>query len=244
MGLLLGTRRSLFGSEAYYEKVKGYGPIAYWPMWEGSGTAATCLINSAQNGTYTGVTLGQTGIGDGHSCPLFDGSNDVCNVYTTTFRDAFSGVAGTVMAWAKVSGSGVWAELTARRVFSFAVDSNNYVRIFRPTATNRLDFKYEAGNVTETVALAGLTTVDWMHVVVTWDKNAGANGEVKAYYAGAQTGSTQTSLGTWAGSLETTKVCIGANTTTPATVWDGYLAHVAVWDSALAAATIAGLATV
>ena len=55
---LLSTRRALLGgSGGYNEKVLRTGPIAYWPQDETSGTVARCLVNPAQNGTYTGVTL-------------------------------------------------------------------------------------------------------------------------------------------------------------------------------------------
>ena len=44
-------------------------------MSEASGTDMIDAV-AAHNGTYTGVTLGQPGIGDGLTCPLFDGAND------------------------------------------------------------------------------------------------------------------------------------------------------------------------
>ncbi|NIV37784.1 MAG: hypothetical protein GWN58_52745, partial [Anaerolineae bacterium] len=42
------NRRMLAGG--YIGKVLGTGPIAYWPLNEGSGASAHCEINPAQNG--------------------------------------------------------------------------------------------------------------------------------------------------------------------------------------------------
>ena len=43
------------------------------------------------DGAYTGVTLGQDGIGDGNTCPLFDGANDFLDFYSAGFSSAFNG---------------------------------------------------------------------------------------------------------------------------------------------------------
>ena len=217
----------------YSTRVLGYSPIAYWPQWEASGTAAVCQVNAAQNGTYTGVTLGQDGIGDGRTCPLFDGTNDLNNIYTTVLRDAFNGAEGTVLAWAKVSRVGVWTDSTYRSVLALRVDASNRVRLQRTTTNNQLEWRY--------VALDSLSTVGWFHMGLTWSASGNA---VKAYYAGSQTGTTQSGLGTWAGSLGSTTTVIGARSSIPNDPWDGYLAHVAIWSSALADATIADLAVV
>jgi len=57
---------------------------------------------------------------------------------------------------------------------------------------------------------------------------------------------TQTGLGVWAGSLTDNDGCmIGSDDgAAPSDVWSGYLAHVALWSSALSAATITTLASV
>ena len=65
--------------DKFYRKVLDYRPIAYWPQWESAGSAARCLVNTAQNGAYTGVTLGQPGAVDGDLCPYYDGANDYTN---------------------------------------------------------------------------------------------------------------------------------------------------------------------
>ncbi len=49
----------------YFRKVLSHRPIAYWPLWEASGSVAFDLAGNALHGAYTGVTLGQVGVGDG-----------------------------------------------------------------------------------------------------------------------------------------------------------------------------------
>jgi len=94
---------------AYWERVMATDPIAYWPLWETSGTVARCLINPAQNGAYNSNVSGWPpgpGIGDGNTAPFFDGTNDYVNPFSVTFRGRFNGAEGTVMIWAKVANVG------------------------------------------------------------------------------------------------------------------------------------------
>lgn len=231
-------------SSEYYEKVLGYGPIAYWPQWERTGAAATCQVNSAQNGAYVGVTLGQVGIGDGNVCPFYDGANDLANIYSGTLAGRFNGPEGTAMIWARVANAGVWTDGAFRYSFNLWVDVNNHVNIQKMNVNNTIRFRYMAGGVADDVTVGGLTRTDWMVLLVSWSASAGITGEVRAYIDGIQQGITQVGLGVWAGNLGNTTTCIGAANTIPTFVWHGYLAHCAVWDRALSPAQIAGLAVV
>jgi hypothetical protein len=236
-------RRYVFGGE-YADKVLSTATanlIAYWPLWEASGsTADNYEGTAARDGSYTGVTLGQAGIGDGRTCPLFDGTNDYVDIYTTSFRDAFDGGEFTASLWARVYDSGVWTDGDSRWTFRLEVDSSNMIHI-RQVDNNQLDYRYEAGNTRETIAKADITTTGWMHLALTASATAD---EVKAYYGGSQEGSTQTGLGTWAGNLDANKTVIGAVNDTPASAWHGYLAHIAIWATPLTAAEISNLSTV
>jgi hypothetical protein len=221
------------------EKVLALGPIAYWPLNESSGAVAYDISGNGYNGAHTGVTLGQTGIGDGNTCPLFDGTNDFTNVYTTGFRDAFNGAEGTLQAWARVFNVGVWTDgLNARRIVNLRVDADNFIRI-RKSANNTIIYEYKAGGTTENQSKSSMTTTDWFHVAVTWSVSADA---VTYYYDGAQEGTPDATLGTWVGDLASTQNAIGAATTTPDNPWHGYLAHCAVWTSVLTPTQIATLA--
>ena len=235
-------RRLLDTGGTYADKVLATGPIAYWPQWEASGAVAQCLIKAAQNGTYTGVDLGYPGIGDGNTSPYYDGANDYTNAFTATLAGAFNGQEGSILFWAKVANVGVWTDGTRRDMLFTQVNASNIIIIRRLVANNAIDWNYIAGGVTENIALGALTTTDWMHIGMTWSLSAGANGEVKAYYNGAQSGATQVTLGAWAGAI--INATIGATNVVPSNVWNGYLAHCAVWNRALAPAEIAALAVV
>jgi len=245
-GGLIAAKRALLGSTGtpYSDKVLGTEAanlLAYWRLQEASGTDADNYEGTAaRDGTYTGVTLGQTGIGDGLTCPLFDGANDYVDIYSISLRDAFDGATGTLAIWGKVSGVGVWSDDTIRRLVNLRVNSDNFVQILkRGSGSDDLRWSYKAGGTQEDVDLT-TTTTDWFHAAITWSVAAD---EVKAYFNGSQTGSTQTGLGTWVGSIVEDGTNIGALTETPTFVWDGYLAHWAVWTKALTAAQISSLAS-
>ena len=241
-------RRRRIQAGKYQNKVLSYDPIAYWPLTEHSGTVAHCLVNGAQNGTYSSDVSAMgigTGIGDGNDAPYFDGTNDYVNIYSATFNTAFNGAEGSLSMWLRVGAAGVWTDATDRRFLSLRVDGNNYIIMQRVGANNnRVTTTYNAGAVGKTITHDGLSSTDWMHWAATWSKSSGATGEVKFYYNGSQVGATLDNLGVWAGNLSNTLTTIGAASTIPSAVWSGYAAHVAIWNTPLTAVQIANLATV
>lgn len=232
---------SSLGSSLYAEKVKraASGLIAYWPLWESSGTVAVDVSGNGRDGAYTAVTLGQSGIGDGRTCPLFNGTSSFVNVFSASLQGAFVGGEGTLSLWMRVANAGVWTDGVQRRGIRLAVDGNNTINIGRLTTNNQFRWTYAAGAVTKSVTKSSLTTTDWMHIALTWSKSADL---MVAYFNGTQEG-TNNALGTWAGSLASTLCTIGATSTAPLDVWSGTEAHVALWNNALGASTIASLAT-
>lgn len=229
---------------SYSSRVRRVAPanlIAYWPLWEASGSAAKDISGNGFNGAYTGVTLGQGGIGDGRTCPLFDGVNDFVDIYSTGFRDAFDGSEGSVIWWSKVSGVGVWTDGANRRCVQLYADVNNAIQIYKSSTNNRVWAIYAAGGTSEYLSRDGVSDVGWVAWGYTWSAIAD---EVRLFYNGSQSGATQTALGTWVGNLASADAVIGARNTTPNEVWDGYLAHCAVWDTPLTPTQIAALAAV
>lgn len=228
---------------SYAEKVGGIAAsnlIAYWPMSEASGTTALDISGNGRNGAYTAVTLGQTGIGDGRTAASFDGSTSFNNVYSASLAGAFSGQEGTFSIWLRVSGSGVWTDGITRRAILFLVDSSNRVGIHKAVANNEIDFLYVAGGTSKTGGVTSFSPTGWAHFALTWSLAAD---ELKFYVNGAQSGATQTGLGTFAGALSSTQTIIGSLSTPAAQVWSGFLAHAAVWNTPLSAAQILTLAT-
>ena len=210
--------------------------LGYWLMDESSGvTADNAEGTAARDGTYIGSTLGQSVAP--FTAVLMDGVNDCVDIFSLNLQSAFSATAGTMLVFAKVSGSGVWTDGSTRQIFYIAADSNNRIFIQKDNANNQLQYFYIAGGTIESVTKTAMTTTDWMCVALTWDKTAD---EVKAYYNGVQEGTTLTGLGNWVGSLGSQLVNFGTADNTPAVAqgFDGYQAHGALWSKALTAAQI------
>ena len=228
------------GGASYSSKVLGIETanlIAYWPMNEAAGGVADNLEGTAaRDDAYTGVTLGQPGIGDGNTCPLFDGANDFCNIYSASLNAAFSGAEGTAALWIKVSGAGVWTDGVARVALRMKADAGNAITIQRTAANNAFRYTYRS----EIGDLAAITETGWFHTAVTWSASAD---EVKYYWDGAQVSTTETGIGVWAGALSATEVNIGAFDSGGVSPWSGYLAHAAIWTTPLTPAQILVLAT-
>jgi len=227
----LSGAAGLFSVE-YYERVLGYGPIAYWPLWEPAGLVANCLVNPAQDGAYTGVVLGQPGIGDGNTCPLFDGAADYVDVSSAALIAAFDGAEGTLLLPFKVSGAGVWTDSTVRYLLNLAVDANNFVRIYRTATNYQLKCEYGAGGVTRTITLA-FDTTDWVFLTLSWSASAD---EFSVYVDGDLIATLDT-LGVWAGNLAT--CVIGAQDAVGTASWSGYIQHVPIWDDGSLGVSIA-----
>lgn len=229
----------------YCGKVISLGPIAHWPLYDLTGTIARNSMNTFNtilDGTYTGVTLQQPGIGDGFNSVLFDGATNYCNIYSSGFANAFNGALGTLATWFRVSSSSVWTDNAAHAICYLQVDANNYILLWKAGSgdANKLEWSYNGSGTSRGVTLA-TTPTTWQHMAITWDKAAN---QLIAYINGVQTGTTQSGFGVFSGSLAATTTVIGAATTTPTQVWSGYLAHVAVWNRALTATEILSLATV
>lgn len=168
----------------------------------------------------------------------YDGSTSFGNVYGAGMAAAFSATAGTMLIWS----NGAASAGTAQRLINLAVDANNTVRIRWNAGTGSVTFDYIAGGTTSTVTAANAMTAGggFRAFAITWDKAAD---EVKAYVSGAQSGTTQTGLGIWAGSLSATQCCIGAASTSAVNPITGVQAHAALFARALTATEVASAAT-
>lgn len=238
-GSALGLRGLGVGpAGGYAQKVLSTSPIAYWPLDETSGSNARCMVNPAQDGTYTGVTLANNSTGPfGTPAPYFDGANDHCDIYSAALAAAFNGSEGSAVMWARVANAGVWTDGTHDYVLQLYVDADNAVFMRKTDVNNSLLWRYEAGAVVESRTTAGHSDTDWIHMGITWSKT---NDEVRPYKNGVQEGATMDTLGNWAGALSAVNCYIGA--WAGLNQWHGWLAHCAVWNRALGAGEIADLA--
>ena len=224
----------------YISKVLGYSPIAYWPLNEGSGAgAAICQVDTDQNGTPTDATFGNALGPDGvNYAPSFNGTSSRINIDTAALEAVFNGDEGTISIWIKVSGSGVWTDSAYREVISLYGDSSNAVRINKGNTNNTMRFLREANN-TVLYYNATMSPTDWAHIGLSWSVSGG---KLKTYLNGSEiVGSEKDIATTWAVS---TFVNANIGSLSTSYLWSGWLAHVAVFDSALSDAAILALATV
>lgn len=189
------------------------------------------------NGTNTSVTQGATGIGDGNTAFSYNGASSYTNIYSSEINSAFSPDAGTLLAWAKVSESGVWSDGTGRRLIVINSSSNNQLLLTKNATSNQLLGLLTFDGISKGVNITS-TTTNWFLLAMTWDKSTN---ELKVFLDGVQQGTTQTGLGTWSGNLSSTSNVIGAGSTTPSLIWSGNIAHVALWNTALTPTEIAAL---
>jgi hypothetical protein len=228
----------------YLSKVAGIEPaslISLWPLNELSGTVAYDQSGNGRNGTYVNApTLGQTGIGDGGTAPLFvPASNTRVNIYSASLAAAFNGAEGTLAFWFKARASSVWTDGVGR--FQFEITSQtagNQVRVQKHSVNNALLWVYQAGGVSKSNSI-NCSATTWQHVAITWSKSAN---KAFSYLNGTQDGVTQTGLGVWAGALSTTTCLLASDG--GAQTWDGYEAFGGLWSTPLSAPQIAALATV
>lgn len=214
--------------------------IAHWPIKELSGTNIdNAEGTAARDATLSGVTLDSADGPFGEErAGLWDGLNDYIDIFTSSFDTAFDGSEMSVSLWFKVSGASVWTDGSYRMMIRIRVSGNNNLLIRKHTNNNRFDFFYRADATTEQQNVGSFTDTGWNHIVIT---ASDADDEVKYYLNGSQTGSTDTGVGSWSGSLDSATCAIGATGTSPSQVWDGYLMYVAIWDKALSAANITTL---
>lgn len=228
----------------YTQKVQALSPIAYWPMAEASGATALDASGNGRTGTYTAVTLGQTGIGDGRTCPLFvPASNSKNNVYSASLAGAINTAEGTLSAWFRVRAASVWTDGAQRQIMIFLADGSNSIVMQKHSVNNTFTWIYKAGGTSKALDLGSTSPTGWTHVAMTWSKSAD---QVKFYLNGVQVGSTLTGLGVFAGAISSTFATIGAgdNTATPSSLWDGVIAHVVPWSTPLSATQVLSLAAV
>lgn len=208
------------GKTAYSLKIRrlfGDSIIAYWPLWEPSNSVDYDISGNGRNGAYTGVDLGYPGIGDGHTCPYFDGATDYVNVYSASLAAAFNGAEGTIIIWEKVYNAEVWADGLYHYFVHFYVNNNNRVCFYKST-DNYQYCTYYVGGVSKVFQIVGGTPTTFNCLGMTW---SASNDRARAFYNGLQNGSSGTGLGTWAG--VPTLTVVGAYNTTPLYPWYGYL---------------------
>jgi hypothetical protein len=227
-----------YGGSSYIDKILGYSPVAYWPLYEISGVVAADLSGNGFNGVYSSNVSGwppETGIGDGNTAPFFDGASKYVLLTSAGLTAAFPKDEGTIFIWAKVFNSGVWTDAAVRRAINFRYNTQNQQYIQRTVANNTLNYYRIANNIADQITQSPVSSLNWMCLVYTYSV---ANDKFIAYYNGVQTGLTQTGIGSWAaGAIGCWIGCYNAATN----FWYGPLAHAAIFGRPLNSTEIANL---
>lgn len=215
--------------------------LAYWPLNETSGGTADNAEGTAErDGSYLNVVLNSGIAPDGNPASEFNGSNSRVNIYSASLSGVFDPNAGSISTWIRITDSGVWSDGIYRKVIRIGADASNIIEIMRYGGVANAVFGQRRANgnaVFQDWNSGG--SLDWFHVVITWDKTAD---EFKVYINGTQTGSTQNSLDTWTGSLSSDITLLGADTWSGGlSVWDGFISHFAIWNAVLTPSEIAQL---
>lgn len=227
-----------YGGKSYSDKVLDYSPIAYWPLWETSGTVAQCLINSSQNGSYTSDVSSwpvQSGIGDGNTAPYFDGINDWVNVFTPALAAVANPKEITIMIWVKPV---TWADIIRHEAFSFHNTDARFLFMYKVDGTAnyfRARRRWDANNdLQDDAAAAGLNYICYVLRV-----SESAN-QVSLYKNGIRVDGFDATAVVWVPPI--LRAAIGYSITFSANKWNGNIAHVALFN-VLSEAAIADIST-
>lgn len=232
----IGYRKDVFSTQTYYYSVddqidrvqqydhttRGRGFLWQQPYVPDVRTVALYHLDDASgaavdsgpysnNGTNNGMTQDETGYFDkGYESTLATHNVDISAI-SADFATLSAESEGSLSLWFKATAA---ATLTAGThvLADLRVDASNLIRI--GVDAGSLVFEYVAGGTSELISAAhpnsGNTTEleKWHHYKITWSV---ANDQVKAYVDGIQFGTTQTTLGTWAGALATATIGAGAS---------------------------------
>lgn len=194
---------------------------------------ANDFSKQVNDGIYSGVILGQSGIGDGLTAGAYDGSG-VTDLYSSALNDDFNGQEGTVLIYGRIA-TAQWEDGTRRDLFMLRADGSNLVLARKDIANNSLSVVYGGGGVFDVIANTGIVSEKYFCFATAWSLSAD---ELKFYYmdednAFAQIGATATGLGTFVGNLASTTALLGASDTGATNPYIGDLAHFALWNIAL-----------
>ncbi|MFZ2097328.1 MAG: LamG domain-containing protein [Anaerolineales bacterium] len=221
----------------YNSRIISSFPLIYFPLDEVNGSVAKNWGTVAlADGTYTGVSLRSVAGPKGALFPYFDAANDYVDIYSAPFAAAVNADLGTLMLWFKAYNSGVWTDSTIRYCIYFFGDDNNKWAIYKSSTNNLFMIARKAAGTWETATytMTGYYT-SWYCAALTWDASIQ---ETKGYMNGVQVGSTITAKN-FVGSLSAG--LIGAASKIPVNVWNGYIAHLAMWDRVLTAEELLAL---
>lgn len=154
------------GSQSYSQVVNQASPTAYWRMGEASGTAMTDSTGHGYGGTYSSVTLGQTGAVPGDTAAAFNGSSSSAQVAHNAALNPGTGEYAIEM-WAKFTGTTYGMAFGKFSTSSPFTGPTVFFNYFNDVQTaGRIEFRDErtSGYWVDS-ASSGLNDGNWRHYI-------------------------------------------------------------------------------
>lgn len=215
------TDISGISASAYKTAVLANSPGGYWRLGESSGNAADSSGNGNTATAIGGLTYSVAGAlaSDPDTAVTFNGTTGYFSAADAASIDP--GDTFTLEAWVKKAADGVWMTIASKGTGAFFLGINS---------SNQLDFAKQGTNPHVAVSVPTITGTGWHHVAATK-----SGGTVHLYIDGADVPFTlnNATMVTNASALEIGRDAAGAGT-----YWNGSLDEVAVYPTALSAATI------
>lgn len=225
---------TLFSDDSYQSRVLAQNPIAYFPVNEGSGTVITDLSGNGFNGVSTGFTWDGTTRLKGGYVPLLDGASDFGNIYSAGLGGAFNFDEFTIIVWAKVSGAGVWSDGASRDLFRIYRDADNSMSLRKSPSSAVFTATRKGDGTAKSIISGTLSDIDFFCLAFSASIDGGgllAAGDLRLFKDGVQEGSTITgNIASTGSGLDSTRTLLGAASTAPSFVWDGWEGQMAIFD--------------
>ncbi len=211
--------------------INTYGASEVWQLTNMSSTPILAGVNTARNGVAVGWELiapnavAGPSAADSGLAPYSDGVNDSGDVTTSGGGvgtvDIFDPAEGSFLIWTRFPSATELTDGVGYRAFSLETDTDNRI-VLGKNVLNKWTFAHIAGATARTVSVS-IPTLGWHMLGFSW---SATDTKVFAHLDGAQNGSDQAAPGAWVGAL--VRAVIGAETTTPTTVFKGNLAYAAI----------------
>lgn len=203
------------------------------------------IVNYPMHGVYqpSGITYGQTGVGDGLTATVHNGTDSGVLIGSLAFGSLWNGNVGSMIAWGKIDASGTWTDGSTFRYPGVHIKSRQnstvYLVMGKSTTNHTLAWRRRVINAQfeNTYTFGTVGTLLWFCMGMTWDVTTANKircylyvpGEVawsKLYDATPATGMESWSNASYTADDSNTVIAAGSLTQQE---WKGSSAHHAIW---------------
>lgn len=212
----------MMDSKQYWQKIRalfGSSLIAYWPLWETSGTVAKDMSGNG-NGTYSNVTLANKIGHNKKPVPQFNGSSSYVDIYSTALKNNFNGNSGTILQWVQIADLGTYTDGVRRYASQIFANASNYIFIYKSESDGTIVGRRIASSTSKLITYTASGNLGWIRVCLSWSTSPD---ELKFFVNGQKVGNTVTGNGSFSGDIDSNLCIIGAASKAPANQWSGWL---------------------